>query len=103
MSKETAAKSDSWHGRPDSATESNVSEARQCKISRLTWIYLRIQAKLGSWTYPDLVKETINMRNRLKLIQKSTLACLKKVIIPDYMMLMQQFYHISSRFSAQLT
>ena len=54
MSKETAAKSDSWHGRPDSATESNVSEARECKVSRLTWIYLRIQAKLGSWTYPDL-------------------------------------------------
>lgn len=78
VSKETAAKSDSWHGRPDSATESNVSEVRECKISRLTWIYLRIQAKLGSWTYPDLVKETINMRNRLKLIQNSTLACLKK-------------------------
>lgn len=46
VSKETAAKSDSWHGRPDSATESNVSEVRECKISRLTWIYLRIQAKL---------------------------------------------------------
>ena len=60
--KETAAKSNSQRGRPDSATESDVSEAREREISRLTWICPRIHAKLGSWTNPDPVRETNNMR-----------------------------------------